>query len=167
METSSHQGNGVRDVLRALAEVRDGCFYNLYVELSHIVRQPPPQIDFRIRRIADCDDVIIFVSVSADRTDGINVCWSIVLETRSESLVVAARIELMGDTDVQEVFSLSHTTSDSKIAAAMIHKYSSELCLERDWIAQANSDGISWGSLFAVHHSRQHLSEVKLTVVKK
>jgi len=48
----------VRDVLRALADVRDGSFYELWVDLPQPVEKPLNKIEFCIRRIADRKDAL-------------------------------------------------------------------------------------------------------------
>ena len=66
--------DGVKLAIRALAELRDGPFYGLWVDLTYLIKHPLPQIDVRVFRIGDGTDAVVGVSVSAQRADGKEVC---------------------------------------------------------------------------------------------
>src|SRR4051812_26205265 len=108
---------GVKHVLRALADSRDGPFSRLRVDLSYLVRKPLPSNEFRIYRVADGDDVYVVVGVSVTRPDGLDVLWSLAVETTSEGLAVTGAVELDTNDGVARVYSKSHTTDDPLIAA--------------------------------------------------
>src|ERR1700754_4277338 len=104
--------DNIREVLHALSEARDGVLYSLFVDLTHLIRQPVPKIEFRIFRMSDSDEVAITVGVSGIRSDGTEVCWSLTMETRAGSLVITGCIEISVDGGYHEVFVRSGSTTD-------------------------------------------------------
>ena len=124
----------VREILRALAEVRDGPFYSLYVDLTYRIKQPVPTINFRIFQVADSHEAVLGVGVSAIRPDGADVGWSLGIETASGSLVITATVEISNKQGTHEVFVLSADTTDPRQASTLIRTYASEVCAERHWL---------------------------------
>ena len=120
----------VREILRTLAEVRDGPFYSLWVELTYRIKHPLPQIGFRIFQVADSAEAILGVGVSATRPDGAEIGWSVGLETAPGSLVVSASVDLSDDKGNQEVFVRRADTQSCAEASKLIRKYASEVCAE-------------------------------------
>ena len=129
----------VREVLRALADVRDGPFYRLWVDLTSIVTTPLPAIGFRIFRVADRPDAVAVVVVSMRRSDGVDVCWSLSVETATDSLHITGSVELTTDDGIDEVFSRSRTSTDAPAAVETIHAFAREVCGERSWAARTTS----------------------------
>jgi hypothetical protein len=126
--------DGVKLVIRALAELRDGPFYGLWVDLTYLIKHPLPRIDVRVFRIGDCTDAVLGVSVSAQRADGKEVSWSLQLETATDSLLVTASVSICGDDDpYSEVFNRSASTSDVTEAVALMRRFAHEVCSERQW----------------------------------
>jgi hypothetical protein len=129
----------VREVLRALADIRDGAFYRLWVDLTSVVTTPLPDIGFRIFRVADGADALAVVSVSMRRSDGVDVCWSLSVETSTDSLRITGSVELTTDDGVDEVFSKTRTSTDAQDAVETIHAFAREVCDEGSWAARTTS----------------------------
>ena len=123
----------VRAVLRALADVRDGPFYRLWVDLTYLVQTPLPTIDFRIFRVADGDDAMVGVGVSMRRSDGADVGWSISVETSASALHLTSSVAVTTDDGTLEVYSKSHTSHDTEDAVETIHAFARDVCNERSW----------------------------------
>ena len=123
---------GIREILRALAEARDGPFYSLWVELTYRVRHPLPRIEFRIYQAADSAETLLSVWVSATRPDGIEVGWSVGLETTPRALIIWATVDFSDDQGSHEVLELYTETQDAGEAAAQIGVYAGTVCAERD-----------------------------------
>ena len=133
--------DGVRAILRALAEARDGPFYALFVDLTAVIKKPLPQLGFRIYRVADSDQAMLGLWVSAIRPDGPEVSWSLVLETPPGSLVVTASIEISDDEGTHEVFKRSAETAHLSEAPSLISRYAVEVCAERRFLAEDFDSG--------------------------
>src|SRR6476620_10557133 len=130
-----NQLQAVRDVLRALADVRDGSFYRLYVELPF--KEPIPEIGFRIYGIADRPDAFAVVYVSVTRPDCVEVAWSLSLETTDDALIVTGSVELTTDKGTVGVFNNSHTLYDPADVGNKIHILADQVCGERSWITRS------------------------------
>ena len=124
--------DALRNVLRALAEVRGGPFYSLYVDLSYRYKDTvPTNIGFRIDRAADNLNARLVVAVSITRPDGIGICWSVSLQTSAESLHITASVASSDDHGWREVFERSANTTDSQQAANLIRMFANEVCAKR------------------------------------
>lgn len=127
-----------RVVLRALAEARDGPFYDLYVHLPW-TRPAIPTIDFRIFKM-DSQDARVVVGVDGQRPDGFGVTWSLGLDVTSTGFEVSARVEITDKAgNVDEVFRLSDEGASASDAADLIRRYSSEVCAQRSWTAEGKT----------------------------
>mgnify|MGYP000206241023 CR=1 FL=1 len=124
----------IRTILRALADVRDGPFYRLWVDLTYAVQSPQPEIGFRLRRVADSAEVSATVWVSARNSGGTDVGWGISVDTIAEHLVVSASISLTTDTGEQEVYSVQERTPCAAAAAATVVNFSHTVCSQRQWM---------------------------------
>ena len=124
----------IRSVLRALADVRDGPFYQLWVDLTYAVRSPRPESGFRLWRIADSVDVSATLWVSARTSVGADVGWGISVDTAAEVLVIAASISVTSDSGDHEVYSLEERTPSAAVAAAMILDFANRVCGQRQWM---------------------------------
>jgi hypothetical protein len=131
------QLQAVREVLRALAEVRNGAFYKLWLDLQELVKTPLPKIEFLIRRIADSKDAVTIVPVSLRRPDCVEVLWSLSEETIGEALIVTGSVELTMDEDTVEIFTNSHTLHDGADVVDTIHTLAGEVCGERSWATRS------------------------------
>lgn len=127
----------VRDVLRALADVRDGPFYRLYVDLPHPVKKPLKKIEFGIVRIADSKDAVAIVVVSTTRPDWIEVFWSLSVETAREALIVTGSVELETDEGTVEVYTNSQTLHNPANVVDTIHTLADRVCGERSWMTRS------------------------------
>jgi len=127
----------VNDVLRALADVRDGPFYNLYVDLPQPVERPPKKIDFRIGRIAFSKHAVAGVTVSLTRSDWIEVWWSLAVETTAEALIISGQVGLDVDEGSVEVYKNSVTLHDPAYILGTIHTMADQVCNERSWITRS------------------------------
>jgi hypothetical protein len=122
----------VREVLRALAEVRDANFYPLWVGLVRDWPDPLPEIEFRIYQVADSIDAVAVVAVEATRPDGTEFSWSVSLTARSADLIVEGSIDSRSSRDViSEWFSESVETQDPTQAADLIRTLAAEVCRRR------------------------------------
>jgi hypothetical protein len=126
---------GIRGIFRALAEARDGPFYSLWVELTYRVGHPVPDIGFRIYKVADSVEATLGVWVSAIRPDGAEICWSVCLETASESLIITASVDISDDDGTRPVFERSADTHDAGEASTLIGVFAGEVCAKRDLLA--------------------------------
>lgn len=126
---------GIRAIFRALAEVRDGPFYSLWVELTYRIKHPLPGIGFRIYKVADSVEAALGVWVSAVRPDGAEVSWSVVLKTTSESIVITASVDISDDDGTRQVFGRSADTGDAGEASTLIRVFAGEVCAKRDFLA--------------------------------
>jgi hypothetical protein len=126
----------VRAVLRALAEARDGPFYNLYVDLSYAWPGPSANIGFRIYQVGDSPDVWLGVSTSIDPPNGLGVDWSVFLRISIQRLSVEGAVEVNEDAEgnVRVVFSLNSEAATASEAASLIRRFSEEVCAQRAWI---------------------------------
>ena len=127
----------VKDVVRGLADVRDGSFYRLWVDLTYLVKTPLPKIEFRLRRIADSKDAIAYVVVSLTRPDWIEVFWSLTVETTGEALIVTGSIELDTGEEAIEVYTNSQTLHDPADILDTIHTVADQVCSERSWLTRS------------------------------
>ena len=125
--------NGVRVLLRTLAEVRDGPFYTLWVELTHRLKRLTPQIGFRISQVADCEDACLGVGVSATREDGLELDWYVGLTTSPDNLQVTGAIAITDDTGSREVFTRSAAAANPQLAADLVRNYAAEVCAQLHW----------------------------------
>ena len=120
----------VREILRTLAEVRDGPFYSLWSGLPRQSGRPMPQIDFRIYQVADSSDASLSIWVSTIMTDGVEVTWGVSLITSPKSFLVTALVEIFDDDKPHEVLARSADTQDSGEASRLIRKFANEVCAE-------------------------------------
>lgn len=127
----------VRDVLRALADVRDGSFYRLWVDLTYLVKTPLPKIEFRIMRIADSKDAVANVVVSLTRPDWVEVFWCLSVQTTGEALIVTGSVELETDEGSVEVYTNSQTLHDPADVVDTIHTLADRVCGERSWVTRS------------------------------
>jgi hypothetical protein len=126
----------IRNILRTFADVRNGPFYSLYVNLMNHAKNPVPSIDFRIYPVAESTQAYLVVAVTGTRPDGVEVCWSISLETEQISLVITAAIEVSEDHGWREVFRRSAHTLDSQEASTLIRSLGREVCAELRWFEE-------------------------------
>jgi hypothetical protein len=124
----------VRHILRTLAEVRDGPFYSLWIDLGYRIKHPSPNIGFRIYRVADSAEAYLVVWVSATRADQVEVCWSVTIQTTHESLIITAGVEITDDNGTHQEYERTAETMDWRQACVLIRGYASEVCAERSWI---------------------------------
>ncbi|MBG0823347.1 hypothetical protein HS048_21695 [Planomonospora sp. ID91781] len=131
--------DGIRVVLRALAEVRDDEFYSLYVLASRGQPKPFPQIEFRIRQVAESADVRVVVHVEAGSPDGTRLGWALTVTTRGDLLIVEGCVEMLAPEDEQwrEVFERSAKTSDPREADDLIRAFAAAICSRREWLVHA------------------------------
>lgn len=127
----SSTNHGVREILRALAEARDGPFYNLWLDVQVRIRSPLPDIGFRIYQ-SDAIDAQVSVWVSAVRSDGNQVCWGVGVETRGDEFEVFGEISEDDDRGSHEVFWVSDRSTDLKRAAEMIGDFARQVCARRE-----------------------------------
>ncbi len=127
----------VRGVLRALADVRDGPFYNLFADLPYPVNKPQNKIWFRIMRIADSSDAVAIVAVSLTRSDWIEVFWSLSVKTTDEALIVTGSVEVEMDEGTVVVYTNSQTLHDLADVVDRIHTVADEVCSERSWVTRS------------------------------
>jgi hypothetical protein len=129
---------GLPGGVRALAEARDGPFYDLYVHQPW-KRPTIPTIDFRIFKM-DSQDVWLVVGVDGQRPDGFGVTWSLGLGVASTGFAVSAGVEITDKAgNVDEVFRLSDEASSAADAADLIQRYSTEVCAQRSWTAEGKT----------------------------
>ena len=127
-----------RVVFRALAEARDGPFYDLYVHLPW-TRPTIPRIDFRIFKM-DSQDARVVVGVDGQRPDGFGVTWSLGLDVASTGFGVSASVEITDKAgNVDEIFGLSDEATSAADAADLIQRYSTEVCAQRSWTAEGKT----------------------------
>ncbi len=139
----STETDGIRQILRALAEARDGPFYSLWLYLlerfDHLgpeVRtwlQRRPDIGFRIYQVADSDEAYLVVGASAIRKDGREITWGVSLTTREGDLLVEGTVEYGDDDGYHPLFSREAATEDPVEAAALIGDYAKQLCEQKRW----------------------------------
>ena len=122
--------DSVRELLRTLAEVRDGPFYALWAKLPRHSGRPMPRFDFRIYQVADGTDASLNIGVSVTRSDFAEVSWGVSLITTPKSFVVTASVEILDGDNIQEVFARSADTRDSREAARLIRQFADEACAE-------------------------------------
>ena len=127
----------VRDVLRALGDVRDGPFYKLYVYLPDPVERPHNKIEFRIRRIGDNKNAMAYVMLSLTRADWIEVSWSLTVETTDKALIVTGTIELETGEDTVEVYTNAQTLHNLAEVKGTIHTLAEQVCGERSWVTRS------------------------------
>ena len=120
----------IRSVLRALAEARDGPLYALYVHLTHRATRPA-RLDFRIYQVADSEDVRVVASVAYERPDGVGLCWSVLVQTVDNELLVEGSVEVERANGYQSVVELSERTADPARAAALIGQFAAAVCAHR------------------------------------
>ena len=96
-------------------------------------RRPLPDIGFRIYRMPDTEDVCVVFGVSAERTDGVLVGWSLSLEAAPALLTVTGRVELTTGENTREVFSREVSSTDVAEIVRAIYTLTSEVCAERSW----------------------------------
>lgn len=125
--------DGIRLLLRALAEVRDGPFYSLWVDLTHRLQKLTPEIGFRISQVSDNENVCLGVGVTAIREDGLDVSWSVGLSTATGRLIIAGSVEITDDNGTREVFTRSAEAASLQKAAELIRTYASEVCAQPQW----------------------------------
>lgn len=135
---------GLRIILRALVEARNGPFGTLWddlldglwTQLPEAVRinSSIPKIEFRIYPVGDDSNVLVTVGVSAKRPDGIELSWCLTVQTEGDEVVVAGEVAI-GDDD--EVFSTSEQTNDPVRAAQHIASIAEKVCAHRDGLEQA------------------------------
>ena len=110
----------VREILRALADVRNDTFL--------------------IFQVANSDEVVPGVGVSAIRPDGTDIFWSLGLETSAVTLIVTASVTIYDNHNNHEVFSRTANAMDSSQASALIRTFASEVCAERHWLEATIDD---------------------------
>jgi hypothetical protein len=112
--------DAVREILRAIAEVRDGSFYRLWVDLTYQIKHPIPTIGFRIYQVADSDEAILGVWVSAVLPDGAEISWSVSLHTASEDIGVETSVSITDDDSTREVYGqVAHTTDPGEASSLL------------------------------------------------
>lgn len=139
-----HNLHSVREILRALAEARDGPFYHLWVELCdrwwHDMPEPVrsgtalPTIEFRIYQVANSVDALAVVSVNGKRPGGPWYTWSLTVRTERDQLEVVGGLSREGEWDEQEVFSITERASKATVAAECILRIAGKVCEQRDGI---------------------------------
>ncbi len=130
--------DSLREVLRALAEVRDGPFQSLYVDLTYRFNGTIPKIEFRIYQVADSHEVLLVVRVSVVRSDGNDVDWSLSMQTSAGAMVITASVDILSERGYHQVFERSANTIDAQQAATLIHTFADEVCGQRRWIEYTN-----------------------------
>jgi hypothetical protein len=125
--------DGVCQLLRTLAEVRDGAFYSLWIALTHRVKHPVPEIGFRIYQVADADDAYLVIGVTATRKDLRDITWSVALQTARDCLRVEATIEVTDDDGSHELFARQATVATPYAASETVRAYATEICHQIKW----------------------------------
>jgi len=136
--------DGTRRLLRALAEVRDGPFYSLSVGLQKQtaatgearetpMRVPFPEIGFRIYQCADSEEAWLVIGVSAVRKDGIEITWSVGVQTAPDALKVIAAIENSDDQGTSTLHERSAAAANPLEASVLVRAYAQEICSQRQW----------------------------------
>jgi len=129
-------GSTLPDVLRALAEARDGPFYNLFVTVTKGARSKsgarPPDIGFRIYRVADGGDACVVLHLSAPRLDDVEQTWTLSVQTDGRALVVSGEVSVENERGSQQLFETSRRTTDETQAASLIHEIAQEVCAYRE-----------------------------------
>lgn len=120
--------------MRALAEARDGPYYALWCDLTHVSASPEPKIGFRIFQVANTHDAVAVVSVDTSNTSvGAGICWATAVTATSDSVLVEASIELESDAGWTTVFERSVRAATAEAIAQTIADLSSVVCSERTW----------------------------------
>lgn len=136
--------DGTRRLLRALAEVRDGPFYSLWIGLQKQtaaagdsretpMRHPLPGIGFRIYQCADSEEAWLVIGVSAVRRDGIEISWSVGVQTAPDTLEVIAAIENTDDQGTSTLHECSAAAANPHEASVLVRAYAQEICGQRQW----------------------------------
>ena len=123
----------IRNVLRALAEARDGPLYSLYVDLSHRAAQPPT-IGFRIYSVADSDEVRVALGVEWQRSDGLPVSWGVTVETAGIEIVVTGGVEIERASGYEAVVEYSDRTTDPERAPELVRRIAADVSAYRECI---------------------------------
>ncbi len=136
--------SSIREVLRALAEVRDGDFYPLWIDVMRQVHKPPlPQIGFRIYQVADSSDAMVTVWVGATRSDGNDVNWGVSVQTDGDTLLVTGEISVGDDLGSCKIFSLSDRSTDAARTAELVRHFAQEICARRECLETTEAGGAS------------------------
>lgn len=125
----------VASVLRALADARDGPFYELYNDLLPNSMEPEPRIGFRVYRAvgpAEADSYTV-VWVSGTREDGRSVSWSLALEAGVKLRIVGS-VEIDEENGVSRVlYEQDEYVDDAGAAARGIAAIAGSVCAQRHW----------------------------------
>jgi len=125
---------GVLSILRAVADARSGTLYHLWVALDGGSDRPPPEIGFRVYPVSDRPDAYLVAYVTGPREDGREVCWSVGVTARPDSLEVIGTIEVGNGAGGWEVVRESRlTTTDVAEAAAAVLDRAAEVAGQRQW----------------------------------
>lgn len=123
--------------MRSLAEARDGSFYELWVDATHVWRAPVPDIAFRIFRVAGTDDALVVISVSAVREDGESVCWSVTALASESCMEISAQVDISTAEGTEQPFRLATTAETSEEAVRLIADYATQVCGQRKWFSHS------------------------------
>lgn len=136
--------HSAREILRALAEARDGPFYHLWVKLCgrwwHDLLEPirsgtaHPTIEFRIYQVADSSDALAVVSVNGKRPGGPWYIWSLTVRTERDQLEVSGSVWSGSEGNEQEVFSVTECAANATDAAHCILRIAGKVCERREGI---------------------------------
>jgi hypothetical protein len=122
----------IRSVLRALADVRDADFYELWVDVIRSWPEPLPEIEFRIYRVADSTDAMVVVAVEGTRPDGIEIAWALSVTAHPNDLLITGSIGARApDGETSETFHRSEASRDPEHAAGLIRALATEVCGQR------------------------------------
>ena len=113
---------------------RSGTLYHLWVALDGGSDRPPPEIGFRVYPVSDRPDAYLVAYVTGPREDGREVCWSVGVTARPDSLEVIGTIEVGNGPGGWEVVRESRlTTTDVAEAAAAVLDRAAEVAGQRQW----------------------------------
>lgn len=122
-------------MLRALADAKDdeaSPFRILQATLSSEMR---PELSLTLRRHEDRQIAYVALGLGARRADGSEVLWSVSVMASPSEITVAASVEVSEDADWIEVFGLTKQTDDADEAAALVARYATAVCAQRQWIS--------------------------------
>ena len=131
----NNDASAVRVVLRALADVKNEQFRRLCLNL------PRRDFGFSIFQSARNDGVYVGVHASVMRDDGIDVCWSVVVEALDEAFIVQGSVEVTDDGGSHEVFSRESGARTGAEAAGYIESFATEVCAETGWLDDPEHGG--------------------------
>jgi hypothetical protein len=131
MNSSIH---GLREILRAFAEVRDGPFHQLWLELTKRVRSPKPKTGFRIFQVANGAEAMVAVWVSARGRKGHELSWGVSVQTVGDELWLLGSVSVGDGRGSRALFEVTDRTADGERAAELLRSFATQVCTKLEYL---------------------------------